>query len=89
MMKKTGFLHDERYQRHKTGHYHPEVPQRLACVYRGIEEAGLIKDLVPVKAEPAEMSMIEMVHDRKFISRFESIKDCSVVDPVLSAPICT
>ena len=72
MMKKTGFLHDERYQQHKTGHYHPEVPQRLACVYRGIEEAGLIKDLVPVKAEPAEMSMIEMVHDRKYISRFES-----------------
>lgn len=71
-MKRTGFLHDERYQRHKTGHYHPEVPQRLACVYRGIEEAGLIKDLVPVKAVPAEMSTIEMVHDRKYISRFES-----------------
>ncbi len=45
-MNKTGFLYDERYQLHKTGRYHPEVPDRLVCVYRGIQEAGLLSSWV-------------------------------------------
>ncbi len=56
-MNKTGFLYDERYQLHKTGHYHPEVPDRLACIYRGIEEAGLLPRLVLLEGSPAEYEM--------------------------------
>ena len=41
-MNKTGFLYDERYRLHLTGDYHPEIPDRLPCVYRGIQEAGLL-----------------------------------------------
>ncbi len=71
-MKKTGFLYDERYQLHKTGHYHPEVPDRLVCIYRGIEEAGLLPKLILFEASPADMKWILLVHDKSYIQRFEA-----------------
>jgi acetoin utilization deacetylase AcuC-like enzyme len=71
-MNKTGLLYDERYQLHKTDHYHPEVPTRLARVYQGIKEAGLLSKLVPIKAGPANVKWIELVHDRTYIKRFEA-----------------
>jgi len=75
-MKKTGFLYDERYLEHKTGHYHPEVPERLACIYRGIEEAQLLSKLILINASRAEMKWIELVHDRTYIQRFETACSC-------------
>ena len=71
-MNRTGFLYDERYQLHLTGNYHPEVPERLACVYRGIQEAGLLSDLIHIKASRADMKWIEQVHDGRYIQRFEA-----------------
>jgi acetoin utilization deacetylase AcuC-like enzyme len=71
-MNKTGFLYDERYHLHKTGRYHPEVPERLSRVYQGIKEAGLLSNLVLIGASPAEMKWIELVHDRTYIQRFEA-----------------
>ena len=70
-MNKTGFLYDDRYQEHQTGHYHPEVPARLAQIYQGIEAAGLLSKLIPLKASPADLKWIELVHDRPYIERFE------------------
>ena len=70
-MKKTGFLYDERYQLHKTGRYHPEVPDRLACIYRGIHEAGLIPRLILIQASQADMKWIELVHGGPYVRRFE------------------
>ena len=71
-MNRTGFLYDERYQLHLTGDYHPEVPARLACVYRGIQEAGLLSQLIHIKASRADMKWIERVHDGRYIQRFEA-----------------
>ena len=71
-MKKTGFLYDERYQLHLTGDYHPEMPDRLPCIYRGIQEAGLLSRLIHIKARRADMKWIEMVHDGRYIMRFEA-----------------
>ncbi len=70
-MNKTGFLYDDRYLQHQTGHYHPEVPARLAQIYQGIEEAGLLSKLIPLKASSADLKWIELVHDRPYIKRFE------------------
>ena len=70
-MNKTGFLYDERYQEHKTGRYHPEVPARLVCVYQGIKDAGLLSKLIPLKASSADLKWIELVHDRPYIERFK------------------
>ena len=68
-MRKTGFLHDNRYLLHETGPYHPEIPERLNAIYSGIEEAGLLKHLTLIRAVPADMKWIETVHDRDYIDQ--------------------
>jgi len=70
-MRKTGFLHDERYLLHETGSYHPERPERLNAIYKGIEDGGLIPMLRMIKATRANQKWIEMIHSIKYIMRFE------------------
>ena len=83
-MKKTGFLYDERYLQHKTGRYHPEVPERLTAIYQGIDEAGLLSMLTLIPASFPEMKWIEMVHDRNYISRLEAA--CRANEPIFDNP---
>jgi acetoin utilization deacetylase AcuC-like enzyme len=83
-MNRTGFLYDERYQQHKTGHYHPEVPARLVQIYQGIKDAGLLSKLIPIEASPADLKWIELVHDRSYIERFE--KACRAGERVFDSP---
>ena len=70
-MKKTGFLYDERFLQHRTGPYHPEVPERLEVIYRGLEQRGLLSQLTIIPARPAEEHWIEAVHRVEYIRRFE------------------
>jgi acetoin utilization deacetylase AcuC-like enzyme len=70
-MRKTGFLYDERFLLHETGPEHPECPERLLAIYKGIEDAGLIPKLRLIKARRADQGWIEMVHSIKLIMRFE------------------
>ncbi len=71
-MKKTGFLYDERYLLHDTGPNHPEKPERLKAIYRGIKDAGLLSKLTLFQAEPADMKWIETIHSKEYIGRFET-----------------
>jgi len=70
-MKKTGFVYDQRYMRHKTGAYHPEVPERIAAIYRGVEKAGLLPNLVIIRPEPAAIKWVETIHDTAYIEQFK------------------
>ncbi len=70
-MKKTGFLYDERFLLHRTGPEHPESPERLLAIYRGVEEAGLLSKVTLLKACFAKQHWIEAVHSIKLILRFE------------------
>jgi acetoin utilization deacetylase AcuC-like enzyme len=70
-MKKTGFVYDERYLLHLTGDYHPESPDRLRAIYKGLSESGLLEKLTVMKAEKANQRWIEAVHDIRYIMRFE------------------
>lgn len=79
-MRKTGFLYDDRYLLHDTGKFHPENPARLKALRKGIEDAGLMKDLVHLKAVPAEMKWIEMVHDADYIAQFKNACTCGAND---------
>ena len=72
-MKKTGYLHDNRYLLHDTGPYHPEMAERLTAVYNGIKDAGLLEQLILLPAVRAELKWIEAVHDSKYIRRFEEV----------------
>jgi acetoin utilization deacetylase AcuC-like enzyme len=71
-MNRTGFLYDDRYLLHDTGPYHPEVPERLQAIVKGLEERGLLSKLIRITASPADMEWIEAVHSEAYIRRFES-----------------
>ncbi len=71
-MKKTGFLHDERYLLHDTGPSHPEAPERLQAIYQGIKDADLLPKLTLIQASQADLKWIETVHDNNYIQRFKA-----------------
>ena len=72
-MKRTGYLHDNRYLLHDTGPYHPEMAERLTAVYNGIKDAGLLDRLTPIAAVRADLKWIEAVHAPDYIRRFEEV----------------
>ncbi len=72
-MRKTGFLYDQRYLLHETGPFHPESPERLQVIYKGIEDAGLLPHLIPISALRSDMTWVEAVHTRAYIRRFEEV----------------
>ena len=72
-MKKTGYLHDDRYLLHDTGPYHPETPDRLMAVYEGIKKEGLLEHLFMIPASRADIQWITAVHDMDYIRRFEEV----------------
>ena len=85
-MKKTGFLYDPRYLLHDTGPYHPEVPERLQAIHKGIEEAGLLPKLQQIKGQRADMRWIEAVHEVDYVRRFEEV--CYAGQKSMDTPDC-
>ncbi len=84
MSNRTGFLYDDRYQQHLTGNYHPEMPDRLPAVYKGIQDAGLLEQLTLIKAVPADLKWVETVHDPHYIKRLQ--KACSSGNNIFDSP---
>lgn len=83
-MKRTGLLYDDRFLLHCTGPGHPECPERLEAAYRGLEQAGLLSQLVLIKATRAKYTWIEAVHSAKHVIRFEEA--CMLQFPELDHP---
>ncbi|MBN1344442.1 MAG: histone deacetylase [Phycisphaerae bacterium] len=71
-MPKTGLLVDERYQLHDTGPGHPERADRLVAIDRRLSTEGYYKRTERIKPVPAELSAIELVHDREYIARVQA-----------------
>ncbi len=72
-MPKTGFLYDERYLLHITSPGHPEIPDRLKAIYKGIKDAGLLPELKLIQARKADMHQIETMHQKYYIQRFKQM----------------
>lgn len=70
-MRRTGLLFDKRFMLHETGPGHPESPERLVAVMRGLEDAGLLSHLIRIPATAAKLTWIEKVHSPKYIHSFE------------------
>ena len=65
---RVGTVIDERFLEHKTGHGHPEHPRRLAEIHRMMEST--FKDrLSVIRAEPATVEQVEMVHTPGHVRR--------------------
>ncbi|BBO85523.1 histone deacetylase [Desulfosarcina ovata] len=72
-MKRTGYLHDNRYLLHDTGPYHPETADRLTAIFDGIQAAGLLDQLILLPAVRADLKWIQTVHAQSYIRRFEEV----------------
>lgn len=72
-MRRTGYLHDNRYLLHDTGPYHPEMSDRLMAVYDGIKAEGLLKHLRVIPAVRADLEWVLAVHDPDYVRRFEEV----------------
>ena len=70
-MRRTGLVYDDRFLLHDTGPGHPERPERLTAIRRGIEDAGLLPRLTLIEAVPARLKWIEAVHSPKYIYGFQ------------------
>jgi acetoin utilization deacetylase AcuC-like enzyme len=69
-VKKTGLVFDTKYLLHETGPYHPEMPDRLKAVFKGLKDADLLSKLLLVKPIAADQKWIEAVHDIQYIQEF-------------------
>ncbi len=69
-MRKTGFLFDKHFLLHETGPLHPEIPERLEAIYKGISVNGLVEKLIPIQAVRADLRWIETVHSKHYIQQF-------------------
>jgi len=68
-MPGTGLAQDERFQRHKTGHAHPERPARLAAIAAALAERGLAATCTELEILRAEAAHIQFVHAEGYIAR--------------------
>ncbi len=65
---RIGIVKDERYLEHKTGHIHPENPNRLRSVYRMLKND--FEDLfIHIHPEPVPLEYLELVHTPVYIEK--------------------
>ena len=48
MLKRTGYLYDDRYLLHNPGEWHPERPDRLRAIQSHLKEMELMDLLEPL-----------------------------------------
>ncbi|RMD79243.1 MAG: histone deacetylase family protein [Gammaproteobacteria bacterium] len=59
--------------RHENGPGHPERPQRLEAVRRGLAAAGLLERLAQEEAPRAPRAWLEAVHEPAYLDRLEAL----------------
>jgi acetoin utilization deacetylase AcuC-like enzyme len=65
---RVGIIRDERFLEHKTGHVHPEHPNRLQAIYRMLDK-DFPNSLLKIEAEPATLEQLELVHTPSYIEK--------------------
>ena len=70
-MPNTGLILDPCFERHDTGAGHPERPQRLAAIRRGLADAGLIERCERIEPGPIDPQQLRRLHDETYIKRVE------------------
>jgi acetoin utilization deacetylase AcuC-like enzyme len=70
----TAFLYDDLYLKHDEGPFHPENPERLRAINRGLKEAQLWDRLIHISPVEATEDQILSVHTREL---FEFVRAAS------------
>jgi len=69
---RVGLYDDDRFLAHDAGAGHPERPERLEAVRRGLGSAGITPRCVPIPAREASREELERVHAPDHVSRVEA-----------------
>jgi acetoin utilization deacetylase AcuC-like enzyme len=82
----VGISRDDRFLEHKTGHFHPEHPQRLTAIYRMLDQtfADRVKFFTP---EPAALEWIEKVHTPAYIKRIMKTAEHRITSLAPDTPV--
>ena len=67
------FATHDSYLDHLAGPRHPERPERLEAVLRGVRSADLTDALVPLEPQPATRTDLERVHPERYLDRIDGI----------------
>lgn len=79
-MRKTGFLYEKQYLQHITSPYHPEVPERLTAIWKGVLEADYADKLTIINARPAEGKWVQTVHHLQYVYRLKKACETGMKD---------
>lgn len=63
----TGLLLDPLYQKHETGHGHPESRHRLVSVATALTAVGLVDKTTSIKPRPATDAELTLAHDEEYV----------------------
>ncbi len=70
---KTALCYHPAFLDHEPLEYHPEQPERLVRLLRGLDRAGLLGRLVRIEPVEATRQQLELVHDRDYLDRLERL----------------
>jgi acetoin utilization deacetylase AcuC-like enzyme len=70
MALRTGLITSARYLEHDTGAQHPERPARLRAIAEHFRERGIMEAVRVVAPLPAELDMVQRVHEAEYVERF-------------------
>ena len=63
----TGLVYHPDYMKHNPGAFHPESPERLMAIVKGLKDSGIWDKLVHLEPSPATVEQVEYVHTRHYI----------------------
>jgi len=71
---KVGFVYDPIYLQHDTGQ-HVENAKRLGAIISHLEQTQLKQQLTPIKARPASIEELSLVHHKEYISHIQEVAE--------------
>ncbi|MDL1891837.1 histone deacetylase [Sphingobacteriales bacterium CHB3] len=83
-MSRTAFAYHERFLDHDTGPHHPERPDRLRAILRGLQQLNLLDRLDRLEFEPAADDLLLLNHSRAYVERLAAA--CDRGDPYIDCP---
>ena len=64
-----GLVYDSFFEKHLTGHGHPERPERTSRVYKEMTKAGLIEKAIELEVQACKEDYLEFAHDREYLTQ--------------------
>lgn len=80
----TGLFYHDRFLDHLTGKNHPEHPDRLRAILRGLEDDGLLGRLQRPEFAPVDIELVNRLHDPGYVQH--CFDDCRNHAPFIDSP---